>query len=159
MSVLGFGARSDFKGLWDGLAVAGQTGTLADELRGSALNGKLRAKTGSLDGVSGLAGYLDGRRALSFALLANGNLNDAAGRLHTPHAGSVPQPGSLAVAPVLLGGRASRPAGPSRQQLPNGAGKPAVEGAGAVGKCAPDSGGKPGRATPAGRPGGACVRR
>jgi hypothetical protein len=31
--------------------------------------------------VSGLAGYLDGRRQLSFALLANGPLSDAAGRL------------------------------------------------------------------------------
>ena len=61
--------------------MAGQTGTLAPRLAGTPLDGKLRAKTGSLDGVSGLAGYVDGRRALSFALLANGNLSDAAGRL------------------------------------------------------------------------------
>ena len=67
--------------LTDLLAVAGRTGTLVQRLAGTPLDGKLRAKTGSLDGVSGLAGYLDGRRALSFALLANGNLNDAAGRL------------------------------------------------------------------------------
>lgn len=63
------------------LAVAGRSGTLALRLADTPLDGKLRAKTGSLDGVSGLAGYLDGRRGLSFALLANGNLSDAAGRL------------------------------------------------------------------------------
>jgi len=65
----------------DLLAVAGRTGTLALRLNNTPLDGKLRAKTGSLDGVAGLAGYLDGRRALSFALLANGSLSDAAGRL------------------------------------------------------------------------------
>ena len=63
------------------LAVAGRSGTLAPRLVDTPLDGKLRAKTGSLDGVSGLAGFLDGRRELSFAFLANGNLSDAAGRL------------------------------------------------------------------------------
>jgi D-alanyl-D-alanine carboxypeptidase/D-alanyl-D-alanine-endopeptidase (penicillin-binding protein 4) len=63
------------------LAVAGRSGTLALRLADTPLEGKLRAKTGSLDGVSGLVGYLDGRRALSFAFLANGSLTDAAGRL------------------------------------------------------------------------------
>ncbi|HEY0398322.1 MAG TPA: D-alanyl-D-alanine carboxypeptidase, partial [Acidimicrobiia bacterium] len=63
------------------LAVAGRSGTLALRLADTPLDGKLRAKTGSLDGVSGLAGYVEGRRALSFAFLANGSLTDAAGRL------------------------------------------------------------------------------
>jgi len=63
------------------LAVAGRSGTLAPRLVDTPLDGKVRAKTGSLDGVSGLAGFLDGRRELSFAFLANGNLNDPAGRL------------------------------------------------------------------------------
>jgi D-alanyl-D-alanine carboxypeptidase/D-alanyl-D-alanine-endopeptidase (penicillin-binding protein 4) len=63
------------------LAVAGRSGTLALRLADTPLDGKLRAKTGSLDGISGLAGFLDGRRELSFAFLANGNLSDAAGRL------------------------------------------------------------------------------
>jgi D-alanyl-D-alanine carboxypeptidase/D-alanyl-D-alanine-endopeptidase (penicillin-binding protein 4) len=61
--------------------VAGRSGTLALRLADTPLDGKLRAKTGSLDGVSGLAGYVEGRRALSFAFLANGSLTDAAGRL------------------------------------------------------------------------------
>jgi D-alanyl-D-alanine carboxypeptidase/D-alanyl-D-alanine-endopeptidase (penicillin-binding protein 4) len=63
------------------LAVAGRSGTLALRLADTPLDGRLRAKTGSLDGVSGLTGYLDGRRAVSFAFLANGRLSDAAGRL------------------------------------------------------------------------------
>jgi D-alanyl-D-alanine carboxypeptidase/D-alanyl-D-alanine-endopeptidase (penicillin-binding protein 4) len=63
------------------LAVAGRSGTLAPRLVDTPLEGKLRAKTGSLDGVSGLAGFVDGRRTLSFALLANGPLTDPAARL------------------------------------------------------------------------------
>jgi D-alanyl-D-alanine carboxypeptidase/D-alanyl-D-alanine-endopeptidase (penicillin-binding protein 4) len=63
------------------MAVAGRTGTLSLRLAGTPLEGKLRAKTGSINGVSGLAGYLDGHRALSFAFVANGNFPDSAGRL------------------------------------------------------------------------------
>jgi len=63
------------------LAVAGRSGTLAPRLVDTPLDGKVRAKTGSLDGVSGLAGFVDGRRELSFTLLVNGNPSDAAGRL------------------------------------------------------------------------------
>ena len=63
------------------LAVAGRTGTLSLRLADTPLEGKLRAKTGSLNGVTGLAGYVDGRRTLSFAFVANGSLSDAAGRL------------------------------------------------------------------------------
>ena len=63
------------------LAVAGRTGTLSLRLAGTPLEGKLRAKTGSLNGVSGLVGYVDGHRGLSFAFVANGPLSDSAGRL------------------------------------------------------------------------------
>ncbi len=63
------------------LAVAGRSGTLSLRLAGTPLEGKLRAKTGSLNGVSGLAGYLDGRRGLSFAFVTNGSFSEAAGRL------------------------------------------------------------------------------
>ncbi len=63
------------------LAVAGRSGTLSLRLAGTPLEGKLRAKTGSLNGVSGLTGYLDGRRSVSFAFLANGPISESAGRL------------------------------------------------------------------------------
>jgi D-alanyl-D-alanine carboxypeptidase/D-alanyl-D-alanine-endopeptidase (penicillin-binding protein 4) len=40
------------------LPIAGQDGTLAHRLQNSALNGKVFAKTGTLNGVSNIAGYL-----------------------------------------------------------------------------------------------------
>jgi D-alanyl-D-alanine carboxypeptidase/D-alanyl-D-alanine-endopeptidase (penicillin-binding protein 4) len=63
------------------LAVAGRSGTLSLRLAGTPLEGKLRAKTGSINGVSGLAGYLDGRRPLSFAFVVNGSFSESAGRV------------------------------------------------------------------------------
>jgi D-alanyl-D-alanine carboxypeptidase/D-alanyl-D-alanine-endopeptidase (penicillin-binding protein 4) len=60
--------------LVDGLAVAGRTGTLATRMRGSAAEGRLRAKTGTLDSVASLAGEVtaaDGSRLL-FAQILNG---------------------------------------------------------------------------------------
>lgn len=74
-----FGARPEFRALWDGLAVAGQSGTLEDELRGSGLNGKLRGKTGSLQGVTGLAALIDLGRSVRFAFLANGDFSEDGG--------------------------------------------------------------------------------
>jgi len=57
-----------------GLPVAGVTGTLSRRFLDSPVSGHLRAKTGSLDNVSALAGYADTRHEgeLTFALVLNG---------------------------------------------------------------------------------------
>ena len=78
-AAVGLGAQPEFAALWNGLPVAGQSGTLVDELRGTPLDGKLRAKTGSLDGVTGLAGLVDVGRPLRFAFLANGEFTERGG--------------------------------------------------------------------------------
>jgi D-alanyl-D-alanine carboxypeptidase/D-alanyl-D-alanine-endopeptidase (penicillin-binding protein 4) len=73
------GASPEYAVLWDGLAVAGQSGTLIDEMRGTPLEGKVRAKTGSLDGVTGLVGIVDVGRPLRFAFVANGEFTERGG--------------------------------------------------------------------------------
>jgi serine-type D-Ala-D-Ala carboxypeptidase/endopeptidase (penicillin-binding protein 4) len=56
------------------LAIAGKAGTLSDRMRRSPATGRCRAKTGTLNGVSNLAGYCDARfgTRLAFAFLMSG---------------------------------------------------------------------------------------
>jgi D-alanyl-D-alanine carboxypeptidase/D-alanyl-D-alanine-endopeptidase (penicillin-binding protein 4) len=75
-ATMDLGARPEFRILWDGLSVAGQSGTLADELQGTGLEGRLRGKTGFLNGVTGLAGLVDVGRPLRFAFVINGNFGE-----------------------------------------------------------------------------------
>jgi D-alanyl-D-alanine carboxypeptidase/D-alanyl-D-alanine-endopeptidase (penicillin-binding protein 4) len=88
-----------------GFPVAGETGTLSQRFKDNPAAGKLRAKTGSLNFVVGLAGFVDTTPSLSleFALLAN-NLPDrtASGRALQERVGEVlsrypdsPPPGAI----------------------------------------------------------------
>ena len=64
-----------------GLPIMGRTGTLRKRLRGDPADGHVRAKTGSLNGVSSLAGFADtrsGARAV-FAFVGNNLASTAIG--------------------------------------------------------------------------------
>jgi serine-type D-Ala-D-Ala carboxypeptidase/endopeptidase (penicillin-binding protein 4) len=62
------------------LAVAGETGTLQDEMNNTVAQGRCRGKTGTLTGVANLAGYCtaDDGHTLAFAFLMNGVDSSAA---------------------------------------------------------------------------------
>jgi len=76
-----------------GLPVAARDGTLAKRFVGNPAAGRLRAKTGSLDGVIGLTGYVDapaaGGTALSFSLMVNELPRDAFGRALQEQVGAI----------------------------------------------------------------------
>ncbi|MDP8992971.1 MAG: D-alanyl-D-alanine carboxypeptidase/D-alanyl-D-alanine-endopeptidase [Actinomycetota bacterium] len=77
--------------LASGFPVAARTGTLARRFAGNPAAGRLRAKTGTLDNVTGLTGYIavPGGDDLAFALLVNGPTSDAAGRALQEQLGAV----------------------------------------------------------------------
>lgn len=79
VAVLNLSNKRRYSTLRDGLAIAGDRGTLAPRFQGSALTGKLWAKTGSLSGVSALAGQVKVRRPLDFALILNGAFSEQSG--------------------------------------------------------------------------------
>lgn len=54
--------------LRDALPIAGRTGTLRNRMRGSAAAGRCEAKTGTLSGVSALAGWCGRRVAFAFLM-------------------------------------------------------------------------------------------
>jgi D-alanyl-D-alanine carboxypeptidase/D-alanyl-D-alanine-endopeptidase (penicillin-binding protein 4) len=56
------------------LSVAGKSGTLYDRMRGTAAKGRCRAKTGTISGVTNLAGYCNSKSGarLAFAFLMSG---------------------------------------------------------------------------------------
>jgi PBP4 family serine-type D-alanyl-D-alanine carboxypeptidase len=61
----------NFSALWNALPIAGVDGTLKNRMKGTAAAGVLRAKTGTLDGVYNLAGYVpEGNRFVPFLLLS-----------------------------------------------------------------------------------------
>jgi D-alanyl-D-alanine carboxypeptidase/D-alanyl-D-alanine-endopeptidase (penicillin-binding protein 4) len=79
VATLNLASTPKFATLRDSLAVAGERGTLATRLQGTPLQGKLVAKTGSLSGVSGLAGYVSVKQPITFSLLLNGRFGESTG--------------------------------------------------------------------------------
>ncbi|MGZ4713001.1 MAG: D-alanyl-D-alanine carboxypeptidase/D-alanyl-D-alanine endopeptidase [Acidimicrobiia bacterium] len=77
LQILELTGRRRFAPVAAGLAIAAKRGTLATELHDTPLAGNLRAKTGTLDGVSGLAGFVTADRPLTFALIVNGAFGEA----------------------------------------------------------------------------------
>jgi len=74
MKLLEFNTRQTyFKWFYDALPVAGVDGTLADRFHNTPLQGRIHAKTGSLEHVNALSGYmiLPGRRRLAFVIIGN----------------------------------------------------------------------------------------
>ena len=79
LQVIELATEPRFAAIDRGLAVAARTGTLAARFVGDPLAGRLRAKTGSIAGVVGLVGVVDGPDDLRFAFLANGDFSTGAG--------------------------------------------------------------------------------
>ena len=79
VAVLDLRTRPGLETLLTGLPVSGRSGTLVDQFVGTPLDGKVTAKTGSLDGVSGFVGLVTVSKPVAFAFLDNGNFSETAG--------------------------------------------------------------------------------
>ena len=113
LGVVALSARSRFSAIDKGLPVAGRTGTLALRFTGTSLVDRLRAKTGHIAGVVGLAGVIDGGARSAeprFAFVANGTFStDGGARLQDEIAAAIgaypdaPAPAELVPAPQPSG--------------------------------------------------------
>jgi D-alanyl-D-alanine carboxypeptidase/D-alanyl-D-alanine-endopeptidase (penicillin-binding protein 4) len=113
LRVVELGARAPLTAIDRGLPVAGLTGTLTSRFSGTSLVGRLRAKTGHITGVVGLAGVIDSQTGPAeprFAFVANGPFStDAGAQLQDEIAAAIgaypdaPSPVELVPAPLPSG--------------------------------------------------------
>lgn len=66
-------ANGEWPAFWESLAVAGQSGTLSQRMRGSSATSACRGKTGTLSNVSALSGYCTARNGhlIAFSFVMN----------------------------------------------------------------------------------------
>ena len=71
-----------YRHLLPSLPIAGEDGTLRKRMRGSAAQGNVRAKTGTVEGVSTLSGYLTTATGnlLCFSIMNQGIRHTSTGR-------------------------------------------------------------------------------
>jgi len=81
LAALELRTRAPFSAIDKGLPVAGRSGTLIARFRNDPLEGKLRAKTGSLAGVVALSGTIDRGSHTRFAFIADGAFSTPAGQV------------------------------------------------------------------------------
>jgi D-alanyl-D-alanine carboxypeptidase/D-alanyl-D-alanine-endopeptidase (penicillin-binding protein 4) len=79
LAAVGLTQQSRFAAVDRALPIGGETGTLVARFRDDALGGRLRAKTGTLDNVTGLAGVVDRHAGLQFAFLGAGSFSNRGG--------------------------------------------------------------------------------
>jgi D-alanyl-D-alanine carboxypeptidase/D-alanyl-D-alanine-endopeptidase (penicillin-binding protein 4) len=78
--LLAYASRQPWGAAWrDTLPVAGVDGTLSRRFKNSPLQNNLRAKTGTLNEVNALSGYLTATsgKTLAFSILVNGHRPDS----------------------------------------------------------------------------------
>ena len=84
-TLLTYAAKQSWGAAWKAtFPVAGIDGTLSGRFKSSPLKGKLFAKTGTLNEVNALSGYLEAKsgRTLAFSILVNGHLPGSDAEIH-----------------------------------------------------------------------------
>jgi D-alanyl-D-alanine carboxypeptidase/D-alanyl-D-alanine-endopeptidase (penicillin-binding protein 4) len=84
-TLLSYAAKQSWGAAWKAtFPIAGVDGTLSGRFKASSLKGRLFAKTGTLNEVNALSGYLEAKsgRTLAFSILVNGHLPGSDAEIH-----------------------------------------------------------------------------